>query len=155
MSCDITYEELVAFVDGDLSTQRIAQIGEHVAVCDECAERIKAIRGIDVALVAVRRIEPGAGVVFAARRALAQVTRGGQAVDVMTLDEVAQYLRITSQQLGEIMHELPAFEMAGQVRVRREALVKWIEQKERNYTRQTNQSWVARARVGSVSLTVA
>jgi len=66
----------------------------------------------------------------------------------MTLNEVAELLRISPDELGEIAEELPAFELAGRVRVRREKLMEWIAQRESAYARQVAASRVARAAAG-------
>ena len=70
----------------------------------------------------------------------------------MTLDEVAAFLRIDPSDLGEVAEELPAFELGGQVRVRRERLIEWIQQRERAYTRQAGESWAAREMTDELSL---
>jgi hypothetical protein len=63
----------------------------------------------------------------------------------MTLDEVAEFLRISLDELEEVVTELPAFEVAGQLRVRRARLLEWVEARERAYRRSSAQSEVARA----------
>jgi len=63
----------------------------------------------------------------------------------MTLDEVAEFLRLSPGQLDEVASDLPGFELAGQVRVRRAKLLEWIERRERSYLRNTVASRVARA----------
>ena len=45
--------------------------------------------------------------------------------------------------MGEIVASLPAFELAGQVRVRRSRLIAWIEERERSY--QATAGWAAHA----------
>ena len=61
----------------------------------------------------------------------------------MTLDEVAEFLRVSLEELGEVVGELPAFELAGRVRVRRTKLIEWIEKRERAYARGRIESEVA------------
>ena len=63
----------------------------------------------------------------------------------MTLEEVAEFLRISGDELGEIVEELPAFELGGRIRVRRAKLLEWIQQRERDYSRDIASSWAARA----------
>lgn len=64
--------------------------------------------------------------------------------EMLTLDEVAELLRLDEQQLDLVLDELPAFELAGVVRVRRARLNEWIEQRERQYIAQCLQSQAAR-----------
>ena len=83
--------------------------------------------------------------VLAARRAVSRVLRRPHTPEVMTLDEVAAFLRVGPDELAEVVELLPAFELAGRIRVRRARLIEWIEQRERDYTRQATGSWAARA----------
>ena len=55
----------------------------------------------------------------------------GDLPEIMTPAEVAAFLRIPLDDLEEVFDELPSFEFAGHVRVRRERLLEWIEQRER------------------------
>ena len=61
----------------------------------------------------------------------------------MTLDEVGEFLRIGPETLSEIAEELPAFELGGQVRVRRERLLEWVRRREQDYARGAAASWAA------------
>ena len=143
MNCDVIYEELAAFAAGEVDAERQAEIRRHVAACDRCRRRLAALERADAALGRMRPARPPAEAVLAARRALADAIRPVRAPEIMTLDEVAELLRVTPEQLGEVVEELPAFELAGQVRVRRQRLIEWIGQRERDYTRQAAASWAA------------
>ena len=145
MDCDVTYDELAAFVCGDLDAGRDAEIREHLPCCGRCRKRLEALGRADAALAALPPFEPAASILLATRRALAEVTRGPGAPEIMTLEEVAEFLRLSPAQLGEVVEELPAFELGGQIRVRRARLIEWIRQRERDYTRQATAAWVARA----------
>ena len=70
-----------------------------------------------------------------ARRALSREVRGVPP-EIMTLDEVAEFLRVSVDDLEEVATDLPAFEIGGQVRVRRSKLVQWVEARARTYARQ-------------------
>jgi len=147
MSCEIAYEELAAFADGDLDASRLEEIRKHICGCGRCRKRLAALRRSDALLAATRPLPPPGSAILAARRALSEVTRPRQLPEIMTLAEAAEFLRITPEQLGEVVEELPAFELAGQIRVRRQRLLEWIEQRERDYSRQVSASWVARSSV--------
>jgi hypothetical protein len=95
---------------------------------DERAER--ELLGI---LAELRPAPMPAGELLAVRRALSAEVRGAGAPEVMTLPEVAEFLRIDEADLAEILDELPAFELAGRLRVRRARLVEWIEHRERTW----------------------
>jgi anti-sigma factor RsiW len=148
VNCNITYEELAAFASGDLDAGREAEIRNHLEQCDACRKRLDALNEADGALRALRPAQASASLILNVRRALAEAVDGRGSTEIMTLEEVAEYLRITPDQLGEVVEELPAFELAGRIRVRRAKLVEWIEQRERDFTRQAAASWAARSIAG-------
>lgn len=152
MNCDITYQELAALAAGDVSDERREELREHLAACAVCTERLAALGEVDAVLRALPPVAASASVILAARRVLSEVTRGARTPEIMTLPEAAEFLRITPEQLGEIVEELPAFELAGQIRIRREKLIEWIQQRERNYTRQAAASWAARSAPSKLSI---
>ncbi len=148
MSCDVIYEELAAYAAGELDAARAAEIGEHLPACEVCRRRLEALAAADAALTRMRPEPPSPEAVLAARRALADAVRRPAAPDVMALDEVAEFLRLTPDELEDVAEDLPAFELGGKVRVRRERLLEWIEQREREYARESMESWAARAAAG-------
>lgn len=145
MECDVTYEDVAGFVADELDAARMAEIGEHIPQCQRCRERIVRLEQTDAALGHLQRTAPSAAAVLTARRAIGEVTRGTGKGDIMTLEEVGEFLRITPAELGEIAEELPAFELAGRIRVRRERLCEWIQQREQDYARATAARWASRA----------
>ena len=145
MNCEIEYDELSGLVGGELDAGRAVELRRHLGACEHCRERMAALNRSDRMLKAMQPLLPPAEAVLAARRALAPEVRLAPASEIMTLDEVAEFLRITPEQLGEVVEELPAFELAGQIRVRRQRLIEWVQQRERDYTRQAAESWAAKS----------
>jgi len=141
MKCEVTHEELAAFAAGDLPAERTGQLEQRLATCAECRRRLEAIRALDARLRSLPRLEPSAAETLQARRLFSQELRPAR--EVMTLDEVAEFLGVSLNDLGEIVAELPAFELAGRVRVRRTKLIEWIEKRERAYARSNIESEVA------------
>jgi len=145
VNCDVTYEELAAMTAGDLDAGRARVIREHLPGCDRCRRRLAALEQADDALGALRPAGPSPAAVLAARRAIGEEIRPIRGDEIMTLSEAAAFLRIDEDEVGEILDELPAFELAGRVRIRRSRLIEWIAQRERDYTRRRAASWAARA----------
>ena len=143
MNCDVTYEELAAFAAGDAAPERARRIRQHLRSCEDCRRRLKALASLDDALRLVPRTEPPANAVLNARRALSHQRRTESAPDIMTLDEVAEFLRVSSDDLEDVAEELPAFELGGQIRIRRARLIEWIQQRELAYASSRAQSEVA------------
>ena len=146
VDCEVTYEELAAFAAGDLGARRHSEINEHLLRCERCRDRLDALERADKALEDLTPARPSPSAIASVRRALAHAADAEAAPQVMTLDQVAGFLQITTDQLGEIAETLPAFELAGQIRVRRARLVEWIEQRERQYSRNAAASWAAQAK---------
>ncbi len=149
MPCEHTCEELAALAAGDLPPARAEELSEHAAGCPDCRRRIEALERTDAALAALRPAAPPAAAVLAARRALAREVRGA-GPEVMTLEEVARFLRVSPGELSDLVGELPAFEIAGRLRVRRSRLVAWIEEREKQFARGRLESEVAHILAGAV-----
>ncbi len=144
MNCQVAYEELAALAAGDLDRARQAELRGHLSGCERCGGRLAALRAADAALAALPWEAPPPVAVLAARRAISQLTRA-QPSEIMTLEEVGEFLRLTPPQMEEVVEALPAFELAGQILVRRARLIEWIAARERDYARQAAASRVARA----------
>lgn len=155
MECELRYEELAEFAAGDLSAERSNEISRHVDECDICRQRLAVLRKLDATLKNLPPVKPKTEAVLKVRRAISQQIRGANASEIMTLDEVAAFLRISSDDMAEIAEELPAFELAGNIRVRRTKLIEWIEQQELNYMRSTIESDVSRSIKGMFTKGVA
>ena len=147
MDCKIDYEELAAFAAGELEGELEGEIGRHLGECERCRTRLAALEKTDEALKRVGPYRPSAGALLRIRGALAQEVRGPAGLEIMTLAEAGEFLRLTGKQLGEIAGELPAFELAGQIRIRRTRLIEWLQQREQAYARQAAASWAARSTV--------
>jgi hypothetical protein len=60
----------------------------------------------------------------------------GELPEVLTVEEVARYLRVSVAELEPALAELPFFEFAGRLRMRRESLEAWIEEREQRARRE-------------------
>ena len=94
-----------------------------------------AWRETDRILHGLKRAEPPAAGLLEVRRALAAVIRPPRHHDVMTLDDVRDMLRLSPAELEQIVPELPLFELAGQLRIRRQRLIEWIDGREQAFAR--------------------
>ena len=148
MACDATDVELAEFAAGDLPVERAGAVERHLARCADCRRRLDVLRRADAWLRLLPRQEPPARTILKVRRALRDEIQGADGPEIMTLGEVAASLRIAPEDLDEIAEDLPAFELAGQVRVRRARLLEWIEQRERRYSMSNAECNVARITTG-------
>ena len=145
MTCERTYDELAAFASGDLAPERAAGVGAHLRQCEACRRRVAALRTVDASLITLTSQEPPDEVVLRTDQALLRERHIERAPEIMTLEEVAGFLRVPLADLEEVVAELPAFELAGRVRVRRAKLLEWIELRERRQRRRVAESQVARS----------
>jgi len=145
MPCDTGYEELSSYASGELDELREAEIEAHLAECGGCRERLAALSEVDVLLRSLPRIRPTAGAIFEARKVLSRELRDDAAPEIMTLEEVAEFLRLSRAELGDVVDELPAFEIAGRLRVRRASLDEWLRRRELAYRRSSVASELAGA----------
>lgn len=143
MDCGVTREELACLSAGDLTPERARAVRTHVATCGACRSQLEAIERLDAALALLPHAEPPSSALLNVRRAVSQELRGSGAPEVMTLDEAAAFLRISLDDLEELILELPAFELAGQLRIRRSRLIEWVTARERAYSLASAQSEVA------------
>ena len=120
------------------------RIREHLTQCPECRQRLAALRRTDASLASLPRLQTPASLLLRVTRALSDELRGRNVAEIMTLDEVAAFLRVDVGDLDDVVSDLPAFELSGKIRVRREALLAWIGQREKLYARQRAESDVAR-----------
>jgi anti-sigma factor RsiW len=60
-ACEPYEEELSALIDGELSSQREAQVRDHLSVCAGCSRSLEALRGVDHALAEIAMPEVPAG----------------------------------------------------------------------------------------------
>ena len=144
MNCTITHEILAQFQAGDLDDERSHSIKQHIPHCPRCRARLEALRNTDRTLCRLGHTEPSAEALLNTRHLLSEEIRQPQPPEIMTLDDVAEFLHIGREEVEQFAEELPAFELAGAVRVRRTRLIEWIEQREHQYLRQTVESRVAR-----------
>jgi anti-sigma factor RsiW len=136
MSCTVEPVVLLAYLDGELADDERPRLEAHLQHCAECAGRLAQLRRSGQAL----QEEAHADLPDAVRRRLGRTLGGAAAPDawpeVMALEEVARYLGITLDELDRLAADLPAFEVAGRIRVRRSELGKWIARREQDYAAQ-------------------
>ncbi len=144
MNCTISYEELAALSAGDLPPEREGELHRHSDVCKLCRARLAKLTQVDNELNSLAPPPPSAPMLLEVRRALGGEVRGVPAREVMTLAEAAEFLRVRADDACEVLDELPLFEIAGKLRVRRSRLLAWVEERECRYARERAESDVAR-----------
>jgi hypothetical protein len=129
----MTYEDLARYAAGDLAAEDAARVREHAAACAHCSRRLGRLRQTDALLAGIASAAPPVDALLATRKALRAEIMGPQTPEVMTLEQVADYLQIAPEELDEALWDLPAFEVAGRLRVRRSQLAEWMQKRERAF----------------------
>ena len=144
MNCELTHEEVAAYAAGEGDAAHRAHVKRHLAKCAACRERTDAIGRADRELTHPPPFAPSPEAVERTRAAIAQELAHLNPPEIMTLEEAGRMLRLSPEELGEIASELPAFELAGRIRIRRGRLLEWIAQREKRYRSAGVESQVAR-----------
>ena len=133
MICCVSAEELELLACGELVQGRAAELEAHLEVCAECRAYLQAMHKLDGLLGSVPRHALSPGDMLETRRLLARELSRGGAADVLTLEQVATLLKLSTEEFAKVAPSLPAFEVGGRVRIRRERLSEWIAERERQY----------------------
>ncbi len=128
-------ETLVRYADGELPAGEVAAVEAHLAACGVCSRRYAALGQADAMLARMPKVEPSALALLRARHALRAVIEPEPEPEIMTLSEVTDYLRVSRDELEELTPALPVFVLGSQIRVRRAALMRWIEDREQDHRR--------------------
>lgn len=155
MRCRDVREELVAYIDEELSPMGMRAIEAHLAQCHECTAEYKRMKQTIEWTRQVEKIEPQAGWweklqeqirveeskldLIAEVRALhesiarieARIDKQAASVkEVMTLAEVAAYLQVNADTVWDLLNEIPHFQVAYELRFKKSSVDEWIRMKE-------------------------
>ena len=65
--------------------------------------------------------------------------------EILTVEETARLLRVPVRDLVEKAGEMPFFDIGGRLRIRRERLLEWIREREKEFARTSAESLVRQA----------
>lgn len=128
---------------GELPVDAADRLRAHLAECPDCAAAFATIEADLVSLDlpcpdggarAVRTALRVAGLPDPAARP-ATAVRGSSPDEILTPEEVAAWLKVPVDSVGRMLHALPHFVFDGQVRIRKEALLHFIDGLERGRAR--------------------
>lgn len=133
------FREMAWAQPGELDDAEQADLDRHLAECEDCRSEVEGVATVRESLAPAPDEEgPGLDVLARVKRRLATAAEAAAPVaEVLTPEEVAAFLQITLEELYENLDQLPVFEFAGRVRIRRRALEAWIEEKEQSFRQQS------------------
>lgn len=156
MTCFETQEQITAWLDGEAEPECRAALEEHLDGCADCRAEASLLSGVSARVRSLPRLQPSASWDLGLERKLsalkvedlsAQIVRlcaitealagrlrsleaAATPGEIMTLEEVAAYLRVTPEKVAEMLHELPRIEMNYEVRFRRSSIDQWLKLRE-------------------------
>lgn len=134
MTCDP--ELLLAFLDGELSAEAAAELACHLAACAACRQTLVSLHQSESGLNALAAATPASDSLAQIQRRVRQELGMVREREILTIEEAAGFLRLQPDELATVLDDLPWFELAGQIRFRREALVDWARERERECRRE-------------------
>ncbi|MBT4816714.1 MAG: helix-turn-helix domain-containing protein [Lentisphaerae bacterium] len=133
MNCQCEPEALCRVLGDEMDAEERQSMETHLGQCTDCTRMLAALRVTDRCLEQLDQIEPDAATLLDVRRAMACERQRSHDDSLMTMDEVAEYLRLDPDEFERVASQVPAFEFAGKVLVRRSQLLEWVRQRERTY----------------------
>jgi len=131
MTCDEFTAVKHDLVDGRLPEDVTREARSHAAGCAACAEELGSLERLRQALSeAGADALPGNTRLRVMGALLAAAQAEASPPETMTLPEVAAYLRVSESGVCAVLDRIPHFEVAGEVRFRRESLERWIAREE-------------------------
>jgi excisionase family DNA binding protein len=157
VECDQIRDELVGFIDNEVSDEMQEAIQAHLDNCDDCSKELESLRDVKGLCQHWKDISPPRDWEIELKRKLAKAQRQptteleilrsaviglsrrvreleeSQAAlpptlesEIMTVDELARYLRLSTDQIFEIIDQLPRFQIGYEYRFKRESIDQWI-----------------------------
>lgn len=157
MECDQIRDELVSFMDNEVSDEMREAIQAHLANCADCSKELESLRDVKSLYQHWKGISPPRNWEIELKRKLAKSQRQPtteleilrSAViglsrrvreleesqmalpptlesEIMTVDELARYLRLSTDQVFEIIDQLPRFQIGYEYRFKRDSIDQWI-----------------------------
>lgn len=156
MKCHNVREELVAYIDDELSPMGRHAIEAHLAECADCAVECETLQETIEATHQIASIQPSQGwweklqeniqtpesdflsELRALRESVARLesrmdgrlSQLEPAKEVMTLEEVASYLQIELDAMWNLFDEIPHFQVGYELRFRKSSVDEWMHMKE-------------------------
>lgn len=147
MDCERCRERLSEYEARELAPAENEAVRRHLDGCEACRRRREELARLMEAVDTLPEEEPAETVSFAVRREVDRLLAPGLAAapEIMTLEEVARYLRVSVEAMEEELADLPAFEVAGELRFRKDRVAEWIRRREDDHVRE-----MASAEIGAM-----
>jgi anti-sigma factor RsiW len=138
MNCD-DFERLKHdWIDGCIAADEARLLKEHTRACPTCADSLNQLEALRRLLRASATENASESAKLRALGAVLRAAADESAMAlpladpraIMTLAEVAALLRVSEAKVRALLHEIPHFIVAGELRFRRESIERWIDREE-------------------------
>ena len=152
MKCNDIREELVAYIDHELSSMGVHAIEAHLAGCKECTTEYEKLKVTIESTHRVETLQPAqnwwetlqerlyapdsdlVSAIQASRGSIAHLEsrlEGNSipltpAKEIMTLEELATYLQIEPDMVCKLINEIPHFAVDDEMRFKKTCIDEWI-----------------------------
>jgi len=157
VECEQIRDELVMFLDNEVSDEKREAIQAHLDSCADCSRELEYVRSFKQSCQDWKDISPSREWTLEFRRKLAEVREQPMTEleilraaviglsrrvreleesqsffpptlesEIMTVDELARYLRLSTEQIFDIIDQLPRFQIGYEYRFKRESIDQWI-----------------------------
>jgi len=134
MDCKACRERLSEHEARELPPAETEAVRRHLESCAECrGQRARLARLAEAEAVdTLPEEEPPESLSFAVRREVDRALAPGlsTAPEILTIEELARYLRVPVEAIEDELTTLPAFEVAGELRFRKDRVAEWIRRRE-------------------------
>jgi hypothetical protein len=130
----LTEEHLLDLFYGEMPESEMGKAQEHIAACSGCAAAWKKFRafagGLELPVVDGGKRATDEAIRFLGLDGEPESPKTPVAAEILTIEEVADFLRVRTEQVRSMLHVMPHFVFAGEIRLRRSSLEKFLEELE-------------------------
>lgn len=147
MDCKVCRERLSEYEARELPPADAEAVRRHLESCAECRGQRARLARLAEAVDTLPEEEPPESLSFAVRREVDRLLAPGlsTAPEILTIEELARYLRVPVEAIEDELTTLPAFEVAGELRFRKDRVAEWIRRREDDRVRE-----MASAEIGAM-----
>ncbi|MEZ7891091.1 MAG: helix-turn-helix domain-containing protein [Candidatus Wallbacteria bacterium] len=138
-----TEELIISYLYNELNDSEIEEMEKHIAVCRECAIKIKDMKKTIFSLTQIKettlpdfledRIADSLkNLTINSENTFVQKNKPDSSSEIMTPAELAEFLKLPVKAIYEILNDIPHLSLAGQIRFRKSSIDKWLESREKN-----------------------
>jgi hypothetical protein len=124
--------QVESYFDGDLADSATEDFARHLESCDSCRREVAEVQRIKSAIQESFETPLPDEADLRIRRTIHETLGISESPrdEILTLEQVATILHVSLPEVVTMLDRLPAFELAGRIRIRRDRLMEWIHGQE-------------------------